>query len=487
MTTTLPGPYVIVRDNPPPRSAPTDVSVWHIAAITQKGPLVPQLITSLDGYLNVYGDRVAYGYGYDALEAFFRVGGAQAVVSRVVGVTPVKATHTFMDGAGTPAASLLVTARSYGDYANTISVAIVAGVGGGTYQIVVRYNGVVVEQSGDLTTQADAVAWALASSNYVDVTVGVSALPPAVAASVALSGGTDDHATAADANWKTAIDMITKAYGPGQVSMPGRTTTQSALDLLSHAAANNRVALVGLADTASRATLVTAAAARRTNGRQGAAFAPWAVIPGVTAGTTRIVPFSAVAAGLMARNDIRGLSPNIAAAGDVNGEPDYVIGISQDAWSEGDLGDRDLLNKAGVNVVRVMYGGVRVYGYRTLADPVLDPRYTDLGTARLLMAIKAQAVRIGERYVFDQLDGKGFTISEFGSELSAMMLDFYTDGSVYGLTAGDAFVVDVGPNVNTPVTIAALQLNAQITLRPSPHAEVVQIYITKRDITEAVV
>ena len=43
----------------------------------------------------------------------------------------------------------------------------------------------------------------------------------------------------------------------------------------------------------------------------------------------------------------------------------------------------------------------------------------------------------------------------------------------------EAYVVNVGPSVNTPATIADGQLCAVLSVRMSPHAELVRIQIVK--------
>jgi phage tail sheath protein FI len=479
---TLPGTVVTVADSVPARTAPTDLSVWFIAALADRGPLAPVLVTSIDDYIATFGDRVSYGIGYDALDAYFHEGGSSAYVSRVVGPTPVSAHVDLSDAV--PAVSLHVTAKNPGEWGNSLDVAVVAGGGGGTFQIRIKESGTVVEQSDDLTTQADAVAWS-AGSKYVTITLGVGTAAPVVVGDTPLASGTDDRGAITDADWATAINRFSKTLGPGQVSMPGRTTSQAYSDQLAHAAANNRIAILDAPDTADVATLVTTGTGLQAadNGRYGGVFVPWAVVPGLVAGTTRTVPYSAIEAGIIARNDNAGLSPNIAAAG-INGQSRYALSLSQDEWADS---DRETLNDDGVNVVRIVYGGVRTYGFRTVADPTAHPDLLQLSNSRLLMAIQNEGEIIGERFVFAQIDGKGFAASDLqGSLVGESLLPLYNEGSLYGNTPADAFFVDTGPTVNTPELIAAGKLAAIEYVRLSPFAELVPIQIITRPITEAV-
>ena len=280
-----------------------------------------------------------------------------------------------------------------------------------------------------------------------------------------------------DATIVAALDVLTKDLGPGQVFIADPVkavdpANQSAL--LAHAAATNRVALLSCADGAA-AAITAAATALNTdaNARYGALFAPSAICPGVVAGTTRTIPYAAVEAGIIARNDAS-FSPNQASAGD----------LGQTVWTldvDGHYTDLEYatLNDAGASMARLIYGGVRTYGYRTVVDKDASPAWLMFGWARLNMAITAEAEAIGEHYMFSQLDGKGHTLSEFGGELSAMLLGYYTDGALYGSTPQEAYDVNVGSSVNTPETIANGELHAVISVRMSPAAEWVVIEIVK--------
>jgi hypothetical protein len=189
-----------------------------------------------------------------------------------------------------------------------------------------------------------------------------------------------------------------------------------------------------------------------------------------------------MAAALMARNDMAGISPNVPSAGAARGVSTYALGLSQ-TFSDT---DRGTLNDAGVDVAIVKNGAVMLYGYRTLVDPDTDLEHAPLSNARLEMAIVAQAQAIGDRYVFSQIDGRGFTLADFGGDLTAMLQAWYDANSLYGATASDAYKVTVGPPINTAATAALLELNAQIQVRYSKFGEQVQIYITRTAITEAI-
>lgn len=478
---TAPGVQVLQRTTLPPRSVPADTSTWFVAGVTERGPQAAVAINSMAAFLSVLGARLATSVLYDAAETFFREGGARMLVSRVLGPAAAVGTKNLLDGAS--AVALTVNANSKGAWGNNLKVAVVAGTVGGTFQLQIQYNNVLVEQSGDLVDTAAAVAWGTGSS-YVTVIQGASVLDPAVLAAASLTGGADDTVSITDTHWATALAQFARDLGPGMVSMPGRTTDQAHLDTLAHAALNNRVAVMDAPDSAVVATLTGSAVAARAggNGKYGSLFAPWAVVPGIATGTTRTVPYSAVVAGIVGRNEGQ-FSANDPAAGE-KGISRYAIGLSQADQTDA---NRDTLNTAGVNMARILQGSVKTYGWRSLADPAVEPQWLNFGNARLFTAISADAQQVGDSFVFDQIDGQGLTISQYGGELAAMLLSYFNQGALYGTTPDEAFSVDVGAQVNTPNTIAAGELHAVLAVRMSPMAEFVIIEVVKVAITQEVV
>lgn len=479
--TTRPGVSVTQRVTSPPSTLPTDTGVWHVVGIAEKGSTTPTVIASLSDFQAIFGSRVSYSILYDAIDAYFREGGQRAVVSRVVGPSPVNATKNLLDGVS--AICLVATSVGPGTYYNTIKIGVRAGSVGGTFVIyIVDADSVEVETSGDLSDIPAAVLWG-EYSGYVRLAAGSSVLDPAVLAAAVLASGDDDHANIVDAQWLTALNNIVPEYGTGQVSAPGQITTARRTQLLAHARANRRVAILDGTDTATSATLSADAAACRAGDQQyGAMFAPWVKAPGVVAGTTRTIPPCAFVAGVISRNDGAGYGPGTPAANDL-GILRYAIGISQVAWTDS---VRTTLNSGGVNVIRLMLDKLKVYGWRSTATPVTDTNWVWLSGVRTFMAVSAACASVAESFAFAQIDGRGHTISEFNGALRGACMRFYNNGDLYGDTADDAFRVDTGGSINTPTTLAANELHGVVSIRTSPGAEFVQVEVVKRPITEGV-
>lgn len=468
---------------PQPSSLVANSTTWFVAGLCDFGRTdKPILVTSINDFISKCGSRVTYSVLYDALDTYFREGGSQAYVARVVGPGATTGTHNFLDNSA--GVSLVISAIGPGSTSANITVAVVAGSQVGSYQLQVLYNGTVVEQSPDLLSQNDAVTWASANSNYIKVAVGASTNNPVNVVATALSAGSDDRANIVDAQWLAALNLFTSDYGPGQVSAPGRTTDTGHTQLLDHAASHMRTALLDAPDSPTVATLTTSATnAKATgNGQYGGMFAPWVVVPGVTSGTTRTVPPSALVAGAIARSDPAN-GPGAPAAGPINGLAQFASNVDQPAW---DTPTRDTLNTAGVNVVRLIGGQVVIFGYRSLANPNLLPGWVGLGTVRYLQNLSYRSWQVGQQFMFALIDGQGQVISRYGSALTALLQGDWVLGEIYGATPDLAYKVDVSPAVNTPVNLSNNILSAVLEVRPSPMAELVKIQIVNVPITQPV-
>lgn len=473
----LPGVVVTVRDAPPSRGAPTDTAVWFVSGLADSGPTDRAVrIRSLTEFTRTFGSRVSYSPLYDALDVFFREGGASAYVARVVGPAAAKATVTLDDASN--ADSIAVTAKDPGLAGNNLRVAVLAGTGSAFILVVSSSTGVELERSPELADKAAAVGWSSLSS-YVNVTSLAGAAPAPVAAT-ALATGTDDRAGITDAHYVTSLSHFEKLLGPGQVSVPGVTSTAVHSGLLAHARDNNRFALVDAPNTDVVATVAASATAVRAAGNAdyGAFFAPWVVVPGVVAGTTRTVPYSAVEAGLIARNDAV-YTPGQPVAG--RRYPlQYVTRLAAN-WNDS---QREQLLHAGINTAKNVFGSLRTYGFRTVANKDTVPNWWQAGHSRLRMAIVAQAENIGESFLFEQ--GTRSTASEFGAALEGMLLRFYNQRSLFGETPAEAFRVEIGPSVNTPERNENGELWAEAAVRMAPGAELVNITFVKVPITQSV-
>lgn len=479
----LPGVTYEERDAVGTSGPPLDTATAFIAGLAERGPVNrPVFISTPVGYAAAYGDEFSAGYLFDAARILPQEGAAGAWFQRVVGPAAKAASVKLSDGEKD---TLKVEAVDPGAWGNDIDVVTAAGGGNVTYTV--KYRDEVVEVSPALGTNAEAVAWA-ASSEFVRFSDLGGGDPEA--AEKSLSGGTDDRENITDEHRKAALALFTADLGPGQVLYPGATTTAMYTALLEHAKSHNRIAILDGADTATVGTLTGAAATLRALGgglpRFGGLFAPWAVVPGTAAGTTKTIPYSIIQAALIARRDLATVkaelgigNPNSPAAGTHEGAgvSRVATALSQEPWSDA---NRETLNTAGVNVARVLYEQVVTYGYRTLTSPTTDDLNVRLSNRRIDMAILAATQVIGEEFEFRDVDGRGRALSEFASALSSRVLKPYTEiGALFDKPEGTAYSVDVGDQVNPVKQLAEGKVVAQIGAKRSPFAEQTKIIYTK--------
>ena len=431
---------------------------------------------------------------YDALDVYFREGGVQAFVSRIQPTsTGVVATT------GTTGGKFTLTAQGKGTWANSSSSAangviltLTNNAASGTNSIyaTINYNGVTTASIGGLVSDTDVINWVNSLPTYQSMctaaaTAGTSALPgSSTTVSIYLTGGTD-IAVSNDTDVVGALAVFTDLYGPGQVSFPGATTTTTYNLIANHAYAFNRVAVLDCANTSTVATLtgeVAGLQATATDPSYASFFAPWLVVPAAAFGNAntaagfpanRVVAPCALAAAKMAANDV-GNDSNNPAAGINSGASKYAVNITQNFAAA----DRATLNTAGVNVIRNVpnVNVIAIYGFRSAA---LDPNWVYLNNCRFRMQMVRDFDNVAENFVFAEIDGKGQIFSKLNGSLAGLCQSYWTRKSIYGITADAAFTINTGPLVNTPTTIAAGQINAQVSVKLSPFGEFVTINITK--------
>lgn len=482
----LPGVTVTTQESSGTSGPPLDTATAFIGGLAERGPIdVPVFCQTLTQFETIYGGEASYGYLWHAAKRIAEEGGAGAWFIRTVGEDAVASTVNLSDGSKT---TLQVDAVSPGAWGDDIDVTVTVP-GGGTFVIAVEFDEVLVETSPALATNAEAVEWA-EGSDYIRLTDKGGGDPQA--AEKTLAGGDDDRAAIEDEDRAASLDLLTADLGPGQVLYPGATTTAMYTALLEHAEERNRTALLDGADTATVSTLTAAAATLRALGTPagcGGLFAPWAIVKGPTAGTTTTLPYSIIQAGLIARRDSETYdpqhgvaNPNDPAAGvhDNAGVSRTAVSLSQEAWPDT---DRETLNEAGVNVVRVVYDQVVTYGYRTLANPVTDELNIWLSNRRIDMAILAAEAAIGEEFNFRQIDGRGRLLSEFKSALvGRVLLPYYGVGALFGETPEDAFHVETGDQVNPDAQLAEGLVKAVTEAKRSPLAERVALLYVKEEL-----
>jgi hypothetical protein len=481
----LPQVTVSRRQNPPPRANVTDTGLAYVCGLADRGPADAVVeVRNLTQFIAAFGGRQTYSGLYDWLDTFFHVGGARALIGRVVGPAAAKAKVNLLDGAA--GVSLIVQALYPGSYANTWTV--VNAASGGNFTLTVTGtagDGTAFTETATFATTADAVAYAW--QNFT-VAQGASTNDP-VAVSTTLGAtttGTDDRGSITDTQWATARALMSADFGPGQAVDVDRRTTAGHAALITAAAAKGRVAVLDYTDTATAATILSSLATDRAvaNSDVAAAYVNWFTIQPLAGATLeRSVPPSAVVAGIMARNDGNGLSVNEPPAG-ANGVVDttFVTGLTQPAWSDA---DRTLLNAAGGNAVLDRLGtGIQIYGARTLADPTTS-QWTWVSNARFYTLLRAGLIQVGDRYAVGRVNPH--VVADFHGAADGYLSQFWPDDLVDPDLPDDiSKAISVDTSENTAETMEAGKLLLTASVKIAGVAEWVDIQLVKIALTEPV-
>lgn len=482
-------PRVLVRTAT--RSGPTFPqtargATCFVVGQTERGDTVSAIeIFSMQDYADKCGARVTYGAAYDALRCYFEEGGVHAYLSRVVGTTPTKGTHTFVDRAGSPVNTLAVDAKDAGAWSSSVTVEVTAGSVAGTFRLIVRYSGTggqTPEIFDNLATVADAVT-ALAGSQYVrgrDLAsaTGYPNRQPAVIGATALSAGDDDRGTVAAGHYTAALAKFLRALGPGTVGIPGQTSANVGSALQAHAKANWRFAPMGALQGATDNQAITEAQLLRANGGSEASglFHPWLLMPDDAGGTRQVDPFGFIA-GVTARTlEAAPEGPAQPAAGDYAAAR-FITGVVSDI----DDTAGDTLDEGEVNAIRIIAGRATNYGWRSLS--LDEANYALLNRWNTLAWAAAEVERMLQGYPFKTIDGNGRLFAKVAGEATGLIAPLADAGGLYPLIVGDELIdrgykVDAGPSVNTPLTLSQNKLRVAVGVRPAPAAAMIEALVT---------
>lgn len=451
-----------------------------LVGLTERGATdAPVLVRGMADVENLLGGRVTYGSVWDQLKTFFDEGGLQAYVARIVGPAASKGTLQLTDRAGVPLPTIRVDAQNAGSWSTQLTVQVMDGSLANTFRIIVRLNGVVVEDKTNLADPATAVL-AFTNSPYVRLTNlgSVTLAPnnnPAVLAATALSAGNDDRAAITSAHYVTGLSLFGPDLGDGAVAIPGQNVNAVWIGIRDHCQVNNRVGLLAAALGDSKATLLTRAA--EIDSEFCGLFAPWITVPDGAGGTRIISPEGYVAACRARAHEGRG--PWAIPAGKI-AVANTVVDVNQ-KFTEADAND---LDNGRVNVIRTIAGTIRLYGWRSMSSDVGN--YWFLKDRDLLNYLVVESEKRLEDYVFQTIDTKGHLQSQIAASLIGLVQPISDAGGLYpmvdpltSITIDPGYKVETGATVNTPQTLANNEVRARLSVRVSPAGGLVSLTIVK--------
>jgi hypothetical protein len=487
----MPGPVVLVKTSEIAQSAGVSLSTGtaFIVAPAAYGPETPTEVRSLGEGIALYGPREGESVKlYDVLNTFFALGGAKAWVNRTAGEGGPLAAKLELETAGKKK-TLVVSAKYKGTYGNSIKVEVVES-GANTKLVILSPEGEVLEASGEYPKAEELLAWGKTHEAYVVITegseyAGGKGEKLEKLASTKLASGANP--TVNEKSTIKTIEGFGKSLGPGQLIVPGNTEEKVHTAMAEHCLTSkrNRIALADLKK--AEETNATVSGLKGEKGTYAIElqkkilfFSSAATVQGVTLGTTRTVPASVVVAGLCAQVAATG-NDNQAPAGKTWPLSPFVLGFTN-AFNQEQVEE---LSTAGVNSFKEVQGIPCLYGFVTACSKEKDLIFWQASASREQMALVASAEQIGASYLFKTIDGRKRLLARFQGDLQALVKRHWENNALFGETAPEAGLVNVGEPVNTLTTIQNGELNAELIVRISPYANVVSIVITSVPITEA--
>jgi hypothetical protein len=198
-----------------------------------------------------------------------------------------------------------------------------------------------------------------------------------------------------------------------------------------------------------------------------AMYHPWVQVYDQQAKKPSYIPPSGVVAGIFARSDTtRGVHKAPA-----NETVSNALGLS----CLYNKGEQDLLNPAGVNLIRALPGqGIRVWGGRTCSSNGL---WKYVNVRRLFIYLEETIKSQTNWAVFEPNDEVLWMRVQL--TISAFLRDMYRSGALVGASEGEAFFVNVGRDTMSQQDILNGRLICVIGVAPSRPAEFVIFRITQ--------
>jgi phage tail sheath protein FI len=131
-------------------------------------------------------------------------------------------------------------------------------------------------------------------------------------------------------------------------------------------------------------------------------------------------------------------------------------------------GEQDLLNPKGINAIRLMNGGIRIWGARTLSS---DPSWRYINVRRLFIMVETSIERATQWVVFEPNDHRLW--KRVTRTISSFLTLLWRNGALMGTSPEQAFFVKCDEETNPPEVVDAGQLVVEIGLAPVKPAEFV--------------
>jgi hypothetical protein len=193
--------------------------------------------------------------------------------------------------------------------------------------------------------------------------------------------------------------------------------------------------------------------------KYGAYYFPWIQVYDPEKGNI-FVPPSGHVAGVYSRTDSERGVHKAPANEIVRGALGLKYNVSK--------GEQDLLNPKGINAIRFLNNGIRIWGARTLSS---DPSWRYINVRRLFIMVETSIERATQWVVFEPNDHRLW--KRVARTISSFLTLLWRNGALMGTAPEQAFYVKCDAETNPPEVIDAGQLVCEIGLAPVKPAEFV--------------
>jgi Bacteriophage tail sheath protein len=241
------------------------------------------------------------------------------------------------------------------------------------------------------------------------------------------------------------------------VAAPGQISAAVADALLSHC--ETRKDRFAILDSPETITGGIDKLPKPRDSKYGAYYFPWIQVYDPDKGNI-FVPPSGHIAGVYSRTDSERGVHKAPANEIVRGALGLKYNVSK--------GEQDLLNPKGINAIRLMNGGIRIWGARTLSS---DPSWRYINVRRLFIMVESSIERATQWVVFEPNDHRLW--KRVQRTISSFLTLLWRNGALMGTAPEQAFYVKCDEETNPPEVIDAGQLVVEIGLAPVKPAEFV--------------
>ncbi len=241
------------------------------------------------------------------------------------------------------------------------------------------------------------------------------------------------------------------------VAAPGQTSAAVQDALLSHC--ETRKDRFAILDSPETITGGVDKLPKPRDSKYGAYYFPWIQVYDPDKGNI-FVPPSGHIAGVYSRTDSERGVHKAPANEIVRGALGLKYNVSK--------GEQDLLNPKGINAIRLMNGGIRIWGARTLST---DPSWRYISVRRLFIMVESSIERATQWVVFEPNDQRLW--KRVQRTIASFLTLLWRNGALMGTAPEQAFYVKCDEETNPPEVIDAGQLVVEIGLAPVKPAEFV--------------